>query len=134
MLNYTKTCPKSALFHTWGHSLSPINPNKVLRVFLQNPNGLSIHNKRHLLTQVLQTCYDYGVGVLCLPETNTNWDQAAQRTHLRDLFHGIWSTSCIQTSRAPEPFTSNYQPGGNMTAICKIGFPGSILKVGTQWV
>jgi hypothetical protein len=72
---YTIHMPAYDLFDSWGHSLEPIDPNSTFWVFLQNPNGLAIHTNNYLLTQDLQTCYQYGAGMLCLPETNTNWNK-----------------------------------------------------------
>jgi len=67
----------------------------------------------------IYTCYDYRVGALCLPEINTHWEQEGQAGALRQLFQDVWKASCIQTSRAPKPFLSTYQPGGTVTAVCE---------------
>jgi len=82
------------------------------------PNGLSISNQNHLLIQDLQTCYNYGAAVLCLPETNTNWHAEGQIATLRQIFRGTWKSSVLQPSRTPEPFLSTHQPGGTLTAVC----------------
>jgi hypothetical protein len=84
----------------------------------QNLNGLNIHRYNHLLIQDLQTCYGYGAGVLCFPETNTNWNQEGQFSTLQGIFRGIWTASAIQTSQTPDPFLSAYKPGGTLTAVC----------------
>jgi hypothetical protein len=75
---YTVSLPSYDLFDSWGHTLESVDANSTFRVFLQNPNGLNIHRHNHLLIQDLQTCYGYGAGVLCFPETNTNWTQEGQ--------------------------------------------------------
>jgi len=115
---YTVSIPTYDLFDSWGHSLESIDANHTFRLFLQNPNGLSIHQNNHFLVHDLQQCYNYGAAVLCLPETNTNWDQSSQLTTLRSLFHKIWRKTSIQTSHTPDPFLSNHKPGGTLTAVC----------------
>ncbi len=95
---YTVSIPTYDLFDSWGHSLESIDANHTFRLFLQNPNGLSIHQNNHFLVHDLQQCYNYGAAVLCLPETKTNWDQSSQLTTLRSLFHKIWRKTSIQTS------------------------------------
>lgn len=111
--------PTYDLFELWGHTLETIEVNSTFRIFLQNLNGLSVYHNNHLLRQDLQTCYDYGAGVICFPETNTNWSQAGQLATMHQLFRGVWKSSVLQTSHTPDPFLSNYQPGGTLTAICK---------------
>jgi hypothetical protein len=54
---YTVSLPTYDLFDSWGHFLEPIEVNTTLRVFLQNPNGLSIHRNNHLLNHDFQTCH-----------------------------------------------------------------------------
>jgi hypothetical protein len=75
---YTTSLPTYDLFDSWGHSLERIDANNTFRVLLQNPNGLPIHRNNQLLIQDLQTCYNYVAGVLCFPETKTNWNQESQ--------------------------------------------------------
>lgn len=115
---YTVSLPSYDLFDSWGHSLETIDANTTFRLFLQNPNGLSIHRNNHFLLHDFQTCFNYGASVLCLRETNTNWDQPSQLPSLRSLFHKIWRKTSLQTSHTPDPFLSDYQPGGTLTAVC----------------
>ncbi len=88
---FTVSIPTYDLFNYWGHSLDTIDANHTFRIFLQNPNGLSIYRNNHFLRHDLQTCFNYGAAVLCYPETNTNWDQPHQLSTLRSLFYSIWS-------------------------------------------
>jgi hypothetical protein len=113
---YTTSLPKYDLFDSWGHSLDTIDVNQTFWVFLQNPKGLSISRNNHLLIKDLQTCYNYGAGVLCFPETKTNWNQESQLFTLQQIFRGVWTSSVVQPSHTPDPFLSTYQPGG--TAVC----------------
>jgi hypothetical protein len=115
-LNYRSPLRSNDLFESLGHSLDVIDPSTTLRVFLQNPNGLSIYNTNHFLLQDIQNCYNYGAGKLCLPETNTNWNQEGQVATIHQLFHRVWRNSSLQMSQTPDPFLSNYQPGGTLTA------------------
>jgi len=116
---YTTSMPTYDLFDSWGHSLETIDANSTFRIFLQKPNGLSVYRNNHLLVQDLQTCYNYGAGALCFPETNTNWNQDGQLFTLSQLFRGVWNSSLVQPSQTPEPFLSNHQPGGTLTAVCE---------------
>jgi hypothetical protein len=116
---YTVQLPTYDLFESWGHSLDVIDPSTTFKVFLQNPNGLSIYNNNQFLVQDLQTCYNYGAGMLCLPETNANWNQGGQVTTIHQLFRRIWRNSSLQMSQTPDPFLSTYQPGGTLTAVCE---------------
>jgi hypothetical protein len=59
---YTVSMPTYDLFDTWGHTLETIEVNSTFRVFIQNPNGLSVYQQNHLLRQDLQLCHDYGAG------------------------------------------------------------------------
>lgn len=118
---FTSHMPTYDLFDSWGHTMESVDTNSTFRVFLQNPNGLSIHKNNLLLLQDFQSCYDYGVGALCLPETNTNWTQGSQVATLHQLFKRAWRTSVLQMSHTPDQFFSNYQPGGTLTAISDQG-------------
>jgi hypothetical protein len=53
---YSSSLPSYDLFESWGYSLEVIDTSTTFRVFLQNPNRLSIHHNNHLLIQDLQTC------------------------------------------------------------------------------
>lgn len=46
---YTVSLPTYDLFESWGHTLETIEVNSTFRVFLQNPNGLSVYSNNHLL-------------------------------------------------------------------------------------
>jgi hypothetical protein len=118
-MRYTVSLPTYDLFDSWSHSLEPIEVNTTFWVFLQNPNGLSIYRNNHLLIHDFQTCYQYGAGVLCFPETKVNWDQEGQLYTLQQMFRGIWKSSVLQPSHTPERFLSTYQPGGTLTAVCE---------------
>jgi hypothetical protein len=115
---YSIPLPITELQDSWGHSLTTIDPSMTFRVFLQNPNDLALSTTNYSLLQVFQTCRDYGAAVLCLPETNTNWDQAGQHTIPHTMLHRTWKNSSSQTSRVPENFLSQYQPGGTATVVC----------------
>jgi hypothetical protein len=69
---------------TWGDSLPIIDPSTSLSILLQNPNGLSLTSNHFGLLQDIQTCQEYGVTVVNLPETNTNWNSPDQHLHLQN--------------------------------------------------
>lgn len=93
-------------------------PQYQLQIIPTNPNGLSITNHYHILLQDLQHCRDYGAAVICLPETNTNWHLPDLHQKFKNALHRTWPQSQYQTSRSPEEFLSQYQPGGTTTIVC----------------
>jgi hypothetical protein len=65
----------------------------------------------------LQTCCNFGAGVLCLPETNTNWNHQKNMSTLKSNIKKVWQHSASQSSSSSEEFISNYQPGGTLTIV-----------------
>jgi len=116
--NYSKPILFQCLSTSWDHSLQQIDYSQVFCLFLQNPNGLSLSNTNFSLQQDLFTCRDFGSAVLCLPETNTNWGNSSQPATCHQLLLRTWPDSNFQTSKSPETFLSNHQPGGTATIIC----------------
>jgi hypothetical protein len=82
---------------------------------LQNPNGIKTQNHSGKLLQNLQTCCSIGTGILCLPETNTNWSHQQNRVTFQKALKSVWNHSNYQLSSSNETFESNYQPGGIAT-------------------
>jgi hypothetical protein len=115
---YTIPLPTYELHESWGHSLATIDSSTTFRVFLQNPNGLSLSTTNYSLLQDFQTCQEYGAAAICLPETNTNWDLVDQQAILHNILRQTWRNASAQTSKAPETFLSQYQPGGTATIVC----------------
>ena len=101
-----------------GHSLISIDTSTTFRLFLQNPNGLTLYDANYSLLYDMDTCRKYGAAALCLPETKTNWSRTSQHAALKGILHRTWNASSYQTSRAAEPFLSSYQPGGTATIVC----------------
>jgi hypothetical protein len=100
---------------TWGHSLESIDTSKILRVVLQNPNGLKPYQGNSDLSYSLRICESIGAGILSLPETNVNWSHYQSQKILRCNLKNIFQSSSFQTSHTPEQFHSLYQPGGTIT-------------------
>ena len=109
---------ESTLYDSWGHSLPIIDPSKVFRVFLQNPNGLRLSGANYVLQHDLWHSQEYGVAALCLPETNVNWNLPHQRDMFSGLLQKTWRNSAFSASPPPEEFLSGHQPGGTATVIC----------------
>jgi hypothetical protein len=110
--------PSYDLHDSWGHSLESIDASSTFRIFLQNPNGLSLYESNLSLMKDLETCQNYGAAVISLPETNVNWELPGQRNTLSKLLSRNFDHTSIVTSRASEPFHSSYQPGGTATIVC----------------
>jgi hypothetical protein len=115
---FTTPLPSYDLIESWGHSLPVIDPSKVFRVFLQNPNGLSLKYKNFPLQNDFYISHDYRAPILSLPETNVNWNLTYQSSIFMSLLHNTWRTSAYSFSKAPKDFLSQYQPGGTATIVC----------------
>ncbi len=90
----------------------------TFRLFLQNPNGLCLTTKPHSLQNDLIQCRNYGASVLCLPETNINWDIPHQHAILHNILRQTWQATVYCASKSPEEFLSDTQPGGTTTILC----------------
>jgi hypothetical protein len=124
--------PSNTLEDAWGHFLPVIDPTTTFRVFLQNPNGLSISRQPLALQQDLQTCQAFAAAVVCMPETNTNWDLPHLQEKFEQLLHHTWKTTSYQASKNPEVFLSDRQPGGTATLICD-DWVAQIIAKGEDW-
>jgi hypothetical protein len=60
---FTTPMPCYDLQDSWGHSLDAIDPSKVFRIFLQNPNGLSLTSNHLVLQQEFLQFKDYGAAL-----------------------------------------------------------------------
>jgi hypothetical protein len=96
----------------WGHSPPQIDQSTIFRLVLQNPNGIKLRKGFQVPLQDLQTCHQFGVAALSLPETNSNWSLPHQQSQLHHALRSTWSNSVSQVSSAEETFLSSYQPGG----------------------
>jgi hypothetical protein len=101
---------------TWGHVMEATNNQTTLRIILQNPNGIQPHISYSDFLFGLHMCESVGAGILCLAETNLNWEPK-QLAAAKKCFRKTWSHSCIQPSQGAELFDSSYQPGGTLTAV-----------------
>lgn len=102
---------------TWGHALEVIDSTSTLRIILQNPNGLKTYDYSGDLLLNLQKCSSIGAGILCLPETNTNWSHPQNKSSFQKALKSIWKHSNYQESSSAETFQSNYQLGGTATVV-----------------
>jgi hypothetical protein len=102
----------------WGHSPPQIDQSTIFRLVLQNPNGIKLRKGFQVPLQDLQTCRQFGVATLSLPETNSNWSLPHQQSQLHHPLRSTWSNSVSQVSSAEETFLSSYQPGGTATILC----------------
>jgi len=101
----------------WGHAPESIDSTSILRIILQNPNGIrpSVTNTDFMFS--LQLCNEIGAGAICLAETNLNWHHSQHHASLRRCLHKNWSASKYQTSVPKENFLGDYQPGGTVTLV-----------------
>ncbi|MFN9983715.1 MAG: hypothetical protein ACK53Y_27570, partial [bacterium] len=52
---------------------------------------------------------EYGFAVLCLPETNVNWNAPYQLSDFTSLLHSTWKTFTAIVSRYPETSTRRHR-------------------------
>jgi hypothetical protein len=116
--SFTKRLPSYELNSSWGHSLPTINPSETFRLFLQNPNGLSLHSSNYSLQYDLNLCKDYGAALLCLPEVKVNWNAPNRNALLNIFLRRTWRSTVISASKSPEEVLSDTQPGGTCTVLC----------------
>jgi hypothetical protein len=116
--HFTTLLPRYELNDSWGHSLPIVDNIATLRLFLQNPNGLCLTTKPHSLQHDLIQCRNYGASILCLPESNVNWDISHQHTIFNNILRQTWPATVYCTSKSPEEFLSDKQPGGTTTILC----------------
>jgi len=116
--SFTKSPPINVTNAIWGHSLDRITTSSCFRLFLQNPNGLSITSAREGLLQDLLTCHSYGTAAISLPETNTNWDLPNIKSQFDVMLRRVWPLWPLCHSKSPEIFNSSYKPGGTATILC----------------
>jgi hypothetical protein len=101
----------------WGHALESIDPTRIIRILLQNPNGVKPIPSDMDFQYSLSACHEIGGGILSLPETNTSWHHFSQISNTQNIFRKVWTTSAFQVSHGRENFHSSYKPGGTLTAV-----------------
>jgi hypothetical protein len=109
---FTATQPPSALMETWGHVPSTIDMAKTFRVLLQHPRGFKLFSNPIGTQYSLFTCQSMGIGAVCLPETNTNWQAKGAYKTWMQLVKKTWQHSSCITSFTKDNFESIHQPGG----------------------
>jgi hypothetical protein len=112
---FSKLPTYSPLDDPWGHIPEKIDTTKVFRILLQNPNGLKLSVGDEIARYSFSEAYNLGVGAICLPETNTNWNLPSAHTQILRIIRPIWQCSSTQTSHINDSFDSIYQPGGGGT-------------------
>ncbi len=105
--------PEHELIDTWGHSLPSIDPSATFRAY-----GLNLFHNNLPSFHDFNTCHAYGAGILCLPETNVNWNLPEQHAIFQSILRRTWRHTASIVSRSPEDFLSQYQPGGTATILC----------------
>jgi hypothetical protein len=96
--------------------MESIDAKQTFRILLQNPNGIHPHISYSDFLFGLHVAESLGVGALCMPETNLNWEPQ-QVTATRKCFAKTWKHHCFQYSQGDEIFYSLYKPGGTLTAV-----------------
>jgi hypothetical protein len=101
----------------WGHYPVVINEKETLRILLNNPHGLKLGQDIQSTTYSLQVTEALGVGVLCIAETNVNWDHNGTHSKVQRVMRSVWENIAITTSYIKDQFKSEVQPGRTMTLV-----------------
>ncbi len=72
-----------------------------------------------------------GVGALCLPETNTNWQAKEAYASWKRLLRRTWKHSSCASSFTKDNFISVNQPGGTATVLTD-SWTSRAIEVGTD--
>ncbi len=128
---FSKVPTYSHLDEPWGHLSEEIDTSKVFRVLLQNPNSLKLSEGDEMARYSFSEAFHLGVGAICLPETNTNWNLRSSLSQISWIIKPIWQCSCTQTSHLDDNFESTYPPGGTLTTICN-NWTSRILEKGAD--
>lgn len=70
----------------WGHVMESIDDTEMLRLVVQNPNGIKPQVLHSDLAFGLHVCERIGVGIISLPEMNVNWHQSWQVSSAKGCF------------------------------------------------
>jgi len=104
---------------TWGHCLEPIENCSTFRVLLQNPNGITFHDRAFQYKYGLSNCRHQNAVAICIAETKLNTTHNSALTKLWNIHAEIFSNSFFQVSQTPDTFTKLYQPWGTLTLLCE---------------
>lgn len=102
---------------TWGHQLAQIERDNIFRVILQNPRGLKLGGDSINTLYSLSICHSIKAGVICLPESNTNWGHRQAHSIMHRILRKVWKHSTYSTSYTEETFEDLNQPGGTAQII-----------------
>jgi len=109
IIKFTSALPSHDMIDSWGHMLPTIAPLTIFRLILQNPNGLHLHINDLALLQEFCHSKEYVSAVLCLPETNVNWNAPYQLSDFTSLLRSTWKTFTAIVSRYPETSTRRHR-------------------------
>lgn len=101
----------------WGHYPTVIDGKDTLRILLNNPRCLKLGQSVQSTTYSLRVTEALGVGVLCIAETNVNWDHKGTHAKLHRVVWSIRENVAITTSHIREQFQSENQPGSKITLV-----------------
>jgi len=96
----------------WGHFPEVIDDRATLHLLFANPKGLKLTNDIMETEYSMGRCRSLGVGVLCLAESNLNWDHPLATGKFHGLLRKIWKHSKVSKSFTKDHFQSPNQPGG----------------------
>jgi hypothetical protein len=115
---------------TWGHTPEQIG-DTTLRIIFNNIRGLKISTDNFDTQLCFSTASNTGAEILCLAETNTNWDHPRSHQVLKQLTSKTWLHSAYIPSNMREELKGTSQPGGTLTMVTG-HLTSRVIKKGTD--
>ena len=109
--------PMTNFDEVWGHFPEAINDRETLRLIFANPQGLKLMSDIMETEYSMGRCHSLGVGVLCLAESNLNWDHPQATGKFHGVLRKVWKHSKVSKSFTKDHFQSTNQPGGTVTVV-----------------
>ena len=94
-------------------------PPSSIRIFYMNINGTDQTSDEHSLLQLCSSLKTKDVDVICLTETNIDWNKPHLVNQLQRTLQKTWPKQKIgfYTSTSDLQWASNHKPGGTAMAL-----------------
>jgi hypothetical protein len=100
----------------FGDVLTPAKPEKTVRIFYQNVNGIQKAKSWNEFNNLSKQLRSFQIDIWGATETNLKWNNARHQ-QAKNIIQKHCVLSALQTSSNKEECFSSYQPGGTATAI-----------------
>lgn len=101
----------------WGDPMTATKPEGCLRLFLQNPNGISAAHNFTDFEFFCQSMKAREVDIFGLSETAVDWKKFHSNTTCRQIISKFWDHSRFRGSTSAIAAPKMYKPGGTCMAV-----------------